>query len=60
MVMAGVVMVGDCATWCGGCDPEGDVGSSAFASPKSIIFTVPSGRTLMLAGSRSRWTMPAS
>ena len=32
--------------------------SSAFASPKSRTFTVPSGLTLMFAGFRSRWTMP--
>ena len=30
------------------------VGSIAFASPKSSTFTVPSGRTLMFAGFRSR------
>ena len=35
-------------------------GSSAFASPKSSTFTTPSPRTLMLAGFRSRWTMPCS
>ena len=33
---------------------------SALASPKSSTFTVPSGRSLMLAGFRSRWTMPCS
>src|ERR1039458_5920932 len=32
----------------------------AFASPKSRIFTTPSRVTLMLAGFRSRWTMPFS
>ena len=32
----------------------------AFAKPKSSTFTVPSSRTLMLAGFRSRWTMPRS
>ena len=37
-----------------------DIGSSAFASPKSSTFTVPSGRTLMFAGFRSRWMMPCS
>ncbi len=37
-----------------------DVGSSAFARPKSRTFTVPSSRTLMLAGFRSRWMIPAS
>ena len=33
-------------------------GSIAFARPKSSTFTVPSARTLMLAGFRSRWMMP--
>ena len=33
-------------------------GSIALARPKSSTFTVPSGRTLMFAGFRSRWTMP--
>ena len=32
----------------------------ALASPKSSTFTLPSGVTLMLAGLRSRWTMPFS
>ena len=35
-------------------------GSSALARPKSSTFTVPSARTLMFAGFRSRWTMPCS
>ena len=35
-------------------------GSIAFASPKSSTFTVPSDRTLMFAGLRSRWMMPCS
>ena len=35
-------------------------GSIAFARPKSSTFTVPSGRTLMFAGFRSRWMMPCS
>ena len=54
-VIAGVVMVGDCETF-------GDeaVGSIAFANPKSNTFTVPSGRTLMFAGFRSRWMIPCS
>ena len=39
---------------------RGRAGSSAFASPKSSTFTVPSGRTLMFAGFRSRWMMPCS
>ena len=32
--------------------------SALFASPKSSTFTVPSGVILMLAGFRSRWTIP--
>ena len=54
-VIAGVVIVGDC-------DMVGDAadGSIAFASPKSSTFTVPSGRTLMFAGFRSRWMIPCS
>ena len=35
-------------------------GSIAFANPKSSTFTVPSGRTLMFAGFRSRWMIPCS
>jgi hypothetical protein len=49
-VMAGVVIVG-------ACDRPGDIapaGSIAFAKPKSSTFTVPSDRTLMFAGFRSR------
>ncbi len=34
--------------------------AAACARPKSSTFTTPSGRTLTLAGFRSRWTMPAS
>jgi len=34
--------------------------SIAFASPKSSTLTVPSSRTLMFCGFRSRWTMPCS
>ena len=34
--------------------------SSALASPKSSTFTVPSSRTLIFAGFRSRWTIPCS
>ena len=37
-----------------------DSRSSAFARPKSSTFTTPSGVILMLAGFRSRWTMPFS
>ena len=39
---------------------EADAVSIAFASPKSNTLTVPSSRTLMLAGLRSRWITPAS
>jgi hypothetical protein len=35
-----------------------DPTSRAFASPKSSAFTVPSRVSLILAGFRSRWTMP--
>ncbi len=35
-------------------------GADALARPKSSTFTVPSARTLMFAGLRSRWTMPCS
>jgi hypothetical protein len=55
-VIAGVVIVGDCDTF--GDDPTG--GSIAFARPKSSTLTVPSGRTLMFAGLRSRWMIPCS
>ena len=34
------------------------LGSNALASPKSRTFTVPSSRTLMFAGFRSRWMIP--
>src|ERR1039457_448558 len=41
--------------------PAADAGASAaLASPKSRIYTVPSGVTLMFAGLRSRWIMPFS
>src|SRR4030095_8348459 len=49
-------MVGDCETL-GDATP---VGSIAFARPKSSTFTVPSRRTLMFAGFKSRWMMPCS
>ncbi len=39
---------------------EPPAGSIALARPKSSTFTVPSARTLMLAGLRSRWTMLSS
>ena len=51
-----MVIVGDCETL-GDATP---VGSIAFARPKSSTFTVPSGRTLMFAGFKSRWMMPCS
>ncbi len=34
--------------------------ANAFARPKSSAFTLPSGVILILAGFRSRWTMPFS
>jgi hypothetical protein len=55
-VIAGVVIVGDS-------DALGDelpAGSMAFARPKSSTLTVPSLRTLMFAGFRSRWMIPCS
>jgi hypothetical protein len=50
-VMAGVVIVGDIDTLA---DETCGSGSIALARPKSSTFTVPSGRTLMFAGFRSR------
>ena len=50
-VAAGLVMVGDCDVAGRALAPSGD---SAFASPKSSTFTVPSSLTLMFAGFRSR------
>jgi hypothetical protein len=52
-VIAGVVRVGDCDTFA-----ALPTGSTAFASPKSSTFTVPSVLTLMFAGFRSRWMIP--
>ena len=49
-------MVGESA----GDAPELAASVIALASPKSSTFTVPSARTLMLAGFRSRWMMPCS
>ena len=49
-VIAGVVIVGDIDMF--GDEPA--TASVAFARPKSRTFTVPSLRTLMLAGLRSR------
>ena len=39
---------------------DAPAGSIALARPKSSTFTVPSARTLMFAGFRSRWMMPCS
>ena len=55
-VIAGVVIVGDIDTLA----DIAPAGSIAFARPKSSTFTVPSARTLMFAGLRSRWMMPCS
>ena len=49
-VIGGVVIVGDIDML----DDEPVAGSIAFANPKSSTFTVPSARTLMFAGFRSR------
>ena len=60
-VIAGLVIVGEFASAFpapGSRFPA--AGSNAFASPKSSTFTVPSSRTLMFAGFRSRWMMPCS
>ena len=49
-----IVTVGDFAQiWSGASLP-----AAALASPKSSTLTTPSGVILMLAGFRSRWTMP--
>ena len=40
--------------------PQPASGCASLARPKSSTFTVPSGRTLMFAGFRSRWMMPCS
>jgi hypothetical protein len=52
-VIAGVVIVGDIETLA----DIASVGSIAFASPKDSTFAVPSLRTVMFAGLRSRWMM---
>ena len=57
-VIAGVVIVGDLRAR--STDDRAPCGSIAFARPKSSTFTVPSARTLMFAGFRSRWMMPCS
>ena len=56
-IIAGDVIVGDMRH---ARRHRAPVGSIAFARPKSSTFTVPSGRTLMFAGLRSRWMMPCS
>ena len=60
VIIAGLVIVGECRVLCRGVSPEPEGGSIAFASPKSSTLTVPSARILMLAGFRSRWMMPCS
>ena len=55
-VSAGVVSVGEIEPR----EPDDASDSNAFASPKSRIFTLPSGVTWRLAGFRSRWTTPLS
>ena len=54
----GRVIVGECST--SAFDARRAAGSIALARPKSSTFTVPSARTLMFAGLRSRWMMPCS
>ena len=54
-VIAGMVMVGDRSD-----RRRRRPASCALARPKSSTFTVPSGRTLMFAGFRSRWMIPCS
>jgi len=56
VIVAGNVIVGDCETF----GDSAAVGSSAFAKPKSSSLTVPSGRSLMFAGLRSRWMISCS
>ncbi len=64
MVIAGYVSVGELA----GLEPglslslraPGSVGANIFANPKSRTLSLPSGRTLMFAGLRSRCTTPRS
>ena len=57
VIIAGVVIVGDVRRRRRAGRRSG---SSRLAKPKSSTFTVPSGRTLMFAGFRSRWMMPCS
>ena len=56
MRVAEAVSVGDCDRSASGAGS----GSRALARPKSSTLTVPSSRTLTLAGLRSRCTTPAS
>ena len=60
VISAGVVIVGAMDGACPAEARSAEAGSIAFANPKSNTFTVPSPRTLMLAGLRSRWMMPCS
>ena len=55
-VIAGEVRVGEIDTLAA----VDALASKAFASPKSKTLAVPSGRTLIFAGLRSRWTIPCS
>ena len=50
------LIVGECATF----TDDAPSGSAIRARPKSSTFTLSSGVTLMLAGFRSRWTIPFS
>ena len=52
VIITGEVMVGDAVT-SAACAPSAS-GCTSFARPKSNTFTVPSARTLMFAGFRSR------
>jgi hypothetical protein len=56
VIVAGLVNVGDAGPDAAGSPDR----SMALARPKSRTLTVPSDRTLMFAGFRSRWTMPCS
>ena len=59
VISAGLVIVGEAITSALVDEPE-PAGSTSFASPKSSTFTVPSSRTLIFAGFRSRWMIPCS
>ena len=56
MPVACAVSVGDCI----GSGADDESGLTALARPKSRTLMVPSGRSLMLAGFRSRWMTPIS